>query len=149
MIVNNLDIIGNEHLSRARCNLKTEFRDGRYGINQNFILCLGSKYFLLGFYSKAIYIHIILNDSIWKGNPMVVLPHDRERHEEDCLLCHSDWIEILGRMVHYPSAIYALIHILQKFPAGYCLCNNLLSNSSAILPKVGRLKLKNIFDILK
>ena len=82
-----------------------------------------------------------------KGNPMVVLPHDRERHEEDCLLCHSDWIEILGYMVHYPSAIYALIHILQKFPAGYYLCNTLLSNSSTILPKVGRLKLKITFDI--
>ena len=112
------------------------------GLNQNFILCLGSKYFLPDFYSKAIYIHIILNDLIWKGNPMVVLPHDRERHEEDCLLCHSDWIEILGHMIHYPCAIYALIYILQKFPAGYCLCNNLLSNSSAILLKVSRLKLR-------
>ena len=80
-----------------------------------------------------------------KGNPMVALPHDRESHEEDCLLCHSDWIEILGYMVHYPSAIYALIHILQKFPAGYYLCNTLLSNSNTILPKVGRLKLKNNF----
>ena len=77
-----------------------------------------------------------------KENPMVVLPHDRERHDEDCLLCHSDWIEILGYMVHYPSVIYALIHILQKFPAGYGLCNNLLSNSSTILPNVGRLKLR-------
>ena len=112
------------------------------GLNQNFILCLGSKYFLPSFCSKAIYIHIILNDSIWKGNPMVVLPHDRERHEEDCLLCHSDWIEILGYMVHYPIAIYALIHILQKFPAECYLCNNLLSNSSTILPKIGRLKLR-------
>ena len=37
------------------------------GLNQNFILCLGSKYLLPDFYSKAIYIHIILNDSIWKG----------------------------------------------------------------------------------
>ena len=66
MIVNNFDIIGNEHLWRTRCNLKTEFRDGRYGLNQNFILCLGSKYPLPGFCSKAIYIHI-LNGSIWKG----------------------------------------------------------------------------------
>ena len=112
------------------------------GLNQNFILCLESKYLLPGFYSKAIYIHIILNDLIWKENPMAVLPHDRERHEEDCLLCHSDWIEILGHMIHYPCAIYALIYILQKFPAGYCLCNNLLSNSCAILPKAGRFKLR-------
>ena len=141
MIVNNLDIIGNEHLSRVRCNLKMEFRYGRYGLNQNFILCLGSKYFLPDFYSKAIYIHIILNDSIWKGiiwwfYLMI------EKGIRKIVLCHSDWIEILGHMVHYPSAIYALIHILQKFLAGYYLCNTLLSNSSTILPKVGRLKLR-------
>jgi hypothetical protein len=64
MIVNNLDIIGNEHLSIASCNIKTEFKDGRYGLQQNFILCLGSKYPLTTFLSKAIYIHIILNGSI-------------------------------------------------------------------------------------
>ena len=141
MMVINLDIIGNEHLSRARCNLKTEFRYGRYGLNQNFILCLGSNYFLPDFYSEAIYIHIILNDSIWKGilwwfYLMI------ENIWGEIVLCHSDWIKIIGHVVHYPCAIYALIYILQKFPAGYCLCNNLLSNSCAILPKAGRFKLR-------
>ena len=141
MIVNNLDIIGNEHLSRARCNLKMEFRYGRYGLNQNFILCLRSKYLLLGFCSKAIYIHIILNHLIWKGilwwfYLMI------EKGMRKIVLCHSDWIKIMGHVVHYHSAIYVLIHIFQKFPTGYCLCNNLLSNSNAILPKIGRLKLR-------
>ena len=42
------------------------------GLNQKKILCLESKYLLPGFNMK--------------GNPMVVLPHDRERHEEDCFM---------------------------------------------------------------
>ena len=126
MIVNNLDIIGNEHLSRAHCN---------------FILCLGSKYLFPGFCSKAIYIHIIFSYSIWKGilwwfYLMI------EKGMREIVLCHIDWIEMMGHVVHYPCTIYALIYILQKFPAGYCLCNNLLSNSCAILPKIGRLKLR-------
>lgn len=141
MIVNKLDIIGNEHLWRTHCNLQTEFRDGRYSLNQNFILCLQSKYLLPGFCSKAIYIHIILNYLIWKGilwwfYLMI------ENIWGEIVLCHSDWIKIIGHVVHYPCAIYALIYILQKFPAGYCLCNNLLSNSCAILPKAGRFKLR-------
>ena len=62
---------------------------------------------------------------------MEVRTHDRERHEGDCF--YTIVIELrYWNMIHYPSAIYALIHILQKFPAGYYLCNNSLSNSSAI-----------------
>jgi hypothetical protein len=110
MIVNNLDIIGNEYLSIARCNLKTEFKDGRYDLNQNFILSLGSKYLLPKFCTKAIYIHIILNSSIWKKNPMVVIPQDRGR----LFLYHSDWDKILGHVVHYLCAIYALVYRSQS-----------------------------------
>ena len=140
MIVNNLDIIGNEHLSRAHCNLKAEFRDGRYSINQNFILCLGSIFF------QVFIVKLSISKSYWTTQ------YERESYGGSTswerkawgrlFLCHSDWIEILGRMVHYPSAIYVLIHILQKFPAGYCLCNNLPSRAALFLPKIGRLKLK-------
>ena len=97
------------------------------GLNQNFILCLGSKYLLPDFCSKAIYIHIIFN---MEGNPIVVLPHGRETYEGR-LFYAILWIEILEHMVHYPCAIYALIDIA-KVSAGYCFCNNSLSSSSAI-----------------
>ena len=126
-----------EHVVIYRRSLEMEDN----GLNQNFILCLESKYLLPGFCSKAIYIHIILNNLIWKGilwwfYLMI------ENIWGEIILCHSDWIKIIGHVVHYPCAIYALIYILQKFPAGYCLCNNLLSNSCAILPKAGRFKLR-------
>jgi hypothetical protein len=70
-----IEIISNEYLLIARCNLKAEFRYGRYGLNQNFILCLRSKYLFPGFYSKPNHIEWLK----MKGNPMIVLPHDRGR----------------------------------------------------------------------
>ena len=52
----------------TRCNLKTEFRDGRQRSKPKFYFVfriqVSSPRF---FYSKAIYIHIILNHLIWKG----------------------------------------------------------------------------------
>jgi hypothetical protein len=41
---------------------------------------------------------------------MVVLPQDRGR----LFLYHSNWNEILGHVVHYLCAIYALVYILQS-----------------------------------
>jgi hypothetical protein len=52
MIINSLDIIENEHLLIAHCNLKIEFRYERYGLKQKFILCLESKYHVPSFVVK-------------------------------------------------------------------------------------------------
>jgi hypothetical protein len=41
---------------------------------------------------------------------MVVLPQDRGR----LFLYHSNWNEILGHVVHYLCAIYALVYIWQS-----------------------------------
>jgi hypothetical protein len=41
---------------------------------------------------------------------MVVLPQDRGR----LFLYHRNWNEILGHVVHYLCAIYALVYIFQS-----------------------------------
>jgi hypothetical protein len=96
-----IEIINNEHLSIACCNLKMEFKDGRYGE-------LRIQVFFPRFCSKAMNIHIILNGSIWKRIILFYL-----KVEEDCF--YTIVIDMrYEHVVHYLCAIYALVYILQS-----------------------------------
>ena len=74
---------------------------------------------------QSFYIQIILSNSIWRY-PMVVPSLKRRK----IIVCHSDWDEIIGHMVHYLCAINALIY-LAKISGRILFCKDLLSSSSA------------------
>ena len=74
---------------------------------------------------------------------MDVLPLE----ERNVIVCHSDWDEIIGHMVHYLRVIDALIY-LAKVPGRILFCKDLLSSSSATPTiYIGRLELRASFDI--
>jgi len=97
----------------THCNLKTEFRDGRQRSKPKFYFVFRIQVSSPRFFV----VKLSISTSCW------MTQYERESYGGSTLwerkawgrlfLCHSDWIEILEHMVHYPCATYALINIVK------------------------------------